>query len=135
MEYATGETRGYLYCGEVTLIRSVWMRLQEVEPRLLIRPPSTRCNCWKGSAQETREWKTLWTAQVEAVARELSTQQATMTQVEVRSRGSLVDVQNELSGKQDREEVALDGDMLGTNSILQSSKSAACDPGYGMEHP
>ena len=58
MEYATGEMSGYLYCGEATQIRSLWMRLQEMEPRLLIRPPSTRCNCWNESAQETREWKT-----------------------------------------------------------------------------
>ena len=109
MEYATGETSGYWYCGEVTQIRSLWMRLQEMDPRLLRRPPSTRCNCWNGSAQETREWKTSRTAQVEAVARELATQQARMTQGEVRSRGSLVDVkhvtmQDELSGKQDRME-------------------------------
>ena len=100
MEHATGETSGYWYCGEVTQIRSLWMRLQDMEPRLLIRPPSTRCNWWNGSAQETREWKTLRTAQVEAVARELATQ---------RSRGSLVDVRhvtkkNEVSGKQDRME-------------------------------
>ena len=62
-----------------------------MEPRLLIRPPSTRCNCWNGSAQETRKWKTLRKAQVEAVVRELATQQATITQGEVRSRVSLVD--------------------------------------------
>ena len=31
--------------------------------------------------------------------------------------------------------MALDGDMLGTKSTFQSSQSAACDPGYGMEHP
>ena len=109
MEDATGETSGYWYCGEVTQIRSLWMRLLEMEPRLFTRPPSTRCNCWNGSAQETREWKTSRTAQVEAVVRELGTQQATMTQAEVRSRGSLVHVkhvtkQNDLSGKQDRME-------------------------------
>ena len=91
MEYATEERSCYWYCGEVTQIRSLWMRLQEMEPRLLLRPPSTRCICWNGSAQETREWKTSQTAQVEAVARELATQQATMTQGEVRSRVSLVD--------------------------------------------
>ena len=62
-----------------------------MDPRLLKRPSSTRCNCWNGSAQETREWKTSRTAQVEAVARELATQQATMTQGEVRSSVSLVD--------------------------------------------
>ena len=107
MEYTTEERSGYWYCGEVTQIRSLWMRLQEMEPRLLIRPPSTRCTCWNRSAQETRKWKSLRTVQVEAVARELATQQATMTQGRVRSRGSLVDVkhvtkQNELSGRQDR---------------------------------
>ena len=80
-----------------------------MEPRLLIRPPSARCNCCNRSAQETRKWKTLRTVQVEALARELATQQATMTQGRVRSRGSLVDVkhvtkQNELSRRQDRME-------------------------------
>ena len=80
-----------------------------MDPRLLKRLPSTRCNCRNGSAQEMREWKTLRTAQVEAVAQELATQQATTTQGEVRSSGNLVDVklvtkQNELSGKQDRKE-------------------------------
>ena len=29
------ETSGYWYCGEVTQIRSLWMRLQEMDPRLL----------------------------------------------------------------------------------------------------
>ena len=109
MEYTTGETSGYWYCGEVTQIRSLWMRLQGMEPRLLIRPPSTRCNCWNRSAQETRKWKTLRTVQVEAVARELVTQQATLTHGRVRLRGNLVDVkhvtkQNEVSGRQDRME-------------------------------
>ena len=109
MEYATGKMSGYWHCGEVTQIRSLWTRLQEMDPSLLIRPPSARCNCWNGSAQETREVKTSRTAQVEAVARELAIQQATMTQGEVRPSGSLVDVrhvtkQNELSGKQDRME-------------------------------
>ena len=33
------------------------------------------------------------------------------------------------------DEVALDGDVLGTKSILQSSKNAASDPGYEMEYP
>ena len=65
-EYETGETSGDWY-GEATQIRSLWMRLQETEPRLLIRPPSARCNCCNESAQETTEWKTLRTAQVEAV--------------------------------------------------------------------
>ena len=32
MECATGEMSGYWYCGEVTQIRSMWMRLQEMEP-------------------------------------------------------------------------------------------------------
>ena len=31
--------------------------------------------------------------------------------------------------------MALDGDVLGTKSILQSSKNAASDPGYDMLHP
>ena len=31
--------------------------------------------------------------------------------------------------------MALDGDVLGNKSILQSSKNAASDPGYKMEHP
>ena len=70
-----------------------------------------------------REWKTLRTAQVEAVAQELATQQATMTQGEVRSRGSLVDVklvakQNELSGKQDR-----NGTM---ENVVVQNESALC---------
>ena len=69
MEYATGQTSGYWYCGEVTQTWPLRMRLQEMDPRLLKRPSSTRCNCWNGSAQETREWKTSRTAQVEAVAR------------------------------------------------------------------
>ena len=34
-----------------------------------------------------------------------------------------------------RDGVALDGDVLGNKSILQSSKNAASDPGYKMEHP
>ena len=31
--------------------------------------------------------------------------------------------------------MALDGDVLGTKSTLQSSKNAASDPGFKMEHP
>ena len=31
--------------------------------------------------------------------------------------------------------MALDGDVLGTKTILQIAKSAASDPGYEMEHP
>ena len=109
VEYATGQTSGYWYCGEVTQTWPLWMRLQEMDPRLLKRPSSTRCNCWNGSAQETREWKTSWTAQVEVVARELATQQATMTQGGLRSCGSLVDTklvskQNAFSGEQDGKE-------------------------------
>ena len=42
--------------------------------------------------------------------------------------------QNVSSGRWS-EEVALDGDVLGTRSILQNSKSAASDPGHEMEHP
>ena len=104
MEYATGETSGYWYCGEVTQIRSLWMRLQGMEPRLLIRPPSTRCNCWNRSAQETRKWKTLRTVQAEAVARETGD-----TAGNNDTWGSVVDVkhvtkQNEVSGRQDRTE-------------------------------
>ena len=80
-----------------------------MDPRLLKRPSSTRCNCWNGSAQETRDWKTSRTAQVEAVARELATQQATMTQGQVRSSVSLVDTklvtkQNAFSGEKDGQE-------------------------------
>ena len=80
-----------------------------MDPRLLKRPSSTRCNRWNGSAQETREWKTSRTAQVEAVARELATQKATMAQGEVRSSVSLVDSklvtkQNAFSGDQDGQE-------------------------------
>ena len=90
MEYATGETSGYWCCGEATQTWPLWMRLQEMDPRLPKRPSSTRCNCWNGSAQETREWKTSRTAQVEAVARELATQQATMTQ------GELIEIKREL---------------------------------------
>ena len=56
MEYATGETSGSWYCGEVTQTWPLWMRLQEMDPRLLKRPSSTRCNCWNVSAQEMREW-------------------------------------------------------------------------------
>ena len=48
-----------------------------MDPRLLKRPPSTRCNCWNRSAQEMKEWKTLRTAQVETVAEELATQTVT----------------------------------------------------------
>ena len=80
-----------------------------MDPSLLKRSSSTRCNCWNGSAQETREWKTSREAQVEAVARELVTQQATMTQGEVGSSVSLVDTklvtkQNAFSGQQDGQE-------------------------------
>ena len=37
MEYATGETSGYWYCGEVTQMWPLWMRLQEIDLRLLKR--------------------------------------------------------------------------------------------------
>ena len=125
VEYAAGETSGNWYCGEVIQIRSQWMRPQEMEPRLLIRPPSTRCNCWNESAQETREWRTSRTEQVEAVARELATQQATMTHGEVRSRGSLLDVkhvtkQNELSGKT-RSNGTMENVVVQDESVLCSS--------------
>ena len=67
-------------------------------PSSLKRSSSTRCNCWNGSAHETREWETSRTAQ-----------QATMTQGEVRSSVSLVDTklvtkQNAFSGEQDGQE-------------------------------
>ena len=109
MEYATGETSGYWYCGDVT---QTWPPVDEVtgnDPRLLKRPLSTRCNCWNGSVQETSECKTSRTAQVEVVARELATQQATMTQREVRSSVSLVDTklvtqQKAFSREQDGQE-------------------------------
>ena len=60
-------------------------------------------------ARDERVWKTSRTAQVEAVARELATQQATITQGEVRSSVSLVDTklvtkQNAFSGEQDGQE-------------------------------
>ena len=55
MKYATGETSVYWYCGEVTQTWPLWMRLQEMDPRLLKRPSSTRCNCWNGSAQKMRD--------------------------------------------------------------------------------
>ena len=85
------------------------MKLQEMDPRLLKGPSSTRCNCWHGSAQEMREWRTSRTAQFEAVAQGLATQQASMTQGQVRSSVSLVDTklvakQNALSGEQDGKE-------------------------------
>ena len=70
-----------------------------MDPRLLKRPSSTRCNCWNGSAQEVREWITLQTAQLEAVV------QGTMTQGQARSSVSLVGTklvtkQNTFSGEQ-----------------------------------
>ena len=109
MEYASGETSGYWYCGEVPQTWALWMRLQEMDPRLLKRPSSTRCNCWNGSAQEMREWITLQTAQLEAVVQGTMTQHALMTQGEVRSSVSVVNTelvrkQNAFSGKQDRKE-------------------------------
>ena len=80
-----------------------------MDPRLLKRPPSTRCNCWNGSAQEMREWITLQMAQLEAVVQGTMTQQASMTQGQVRSSVSLVDTklvtkQNAFSGEQDGQE-------------------------------
>ena len=109
MEYATGEKSGYWYCGGVTQTWPLGMRLQEMDPSLLKRSTSTRCNCWNGSAQETREWKTSRTAQVEAVVQGTMTQQASMTQGEVRSGVSLVDTklvtkQNAFSGEKDGQE-------------------------------
>ena len=106
MENATGETSGYWYCGEVTQTWPLWMNLQEMDPTLLKRPSSTRSNCWNGSALETREWKTLQTAQPEAVVQGTMTQQASMTQGHVRSSMSLVDTKlvtkpNAFSGEQD----------------------------------
>ena len=109
MEYATGEMSGYWYCGEVTQTWPLWMRSQEMDPNLLKRPSSTRCNCWNGSAQEMREWITLQTAKLEAVVQGTMTQQASMTQGQVRSSESLVDTklvtkQNAFSGEQDGQE-------------------------------
>ena len=80
-----------------------------MDPRLLIRPSSTRSNCCNGSALETRDWKTLQTAQLEAVVQGTMTQQASMTQGQVRSSVSLVDTklltkQNAFSGEQDGQE-------------------------------
>ena len=109
MEYATGETSGYWYCGEVTQTWPLWTRLQEMDPRLLKRPPSARCNCWNGSAQEMRDWITLQMAQLEEVVQGTTTQQASMTRGQVRSSVSLVDTklvtkQNAFSGEQDGQE-------------------------------
>ena len=75
----------------------------------LLKRPSTRCNCWNGSAEEMREWTTLQTAQLEAVVQGTMTQQATMTQGKVRSNVTLVDTklvtkQNAFSGDQDGKE-------------------------------
>ena len=80
-----------------------------MDPRLLKRPSSTRSNCWNGPALETREWKTFQTAQLEAVVQGTMTQQASMTQGQVRSSVSLVDTklvtkQNAFSGEQDGQE-------------------------------
>ena len=83
--------------------------VDEVVKKWLKRPSSTRSNCWNGSPLETREWKTLHTAQLEAVVRGTMTQQASMTQGQVRSSVSLVDTklvtkQNAFSGEQDGQE-------------------------------
>ena len=108
VEYATGETSGYWYCGEVTETWPLWMRLQEMDLRLLKRAPSTRCTCWNRSAQEMRVEDVTDGAGWSSRTRAGDTAGNNDTREE-RSSGSLVDVklvtkQNELSGKQDRKE-------------------------------
>ena len=96
------------FCGEVTQTWPLWMRLQEMDSRLVKRPSSTRPTAGT-DLRWRREWKTLQTAQLEAVVQGTMTQQASMTQGHVRSSVSLVDTklvtkQNAFSGEQDGQE-------------------------------
>ena len=80
-----------------------------MDPRLLKRPSSTRSNCWNGSALETREWKTLQTAQLEAALQGTMAQQASTTRGQVKTSVRLVDTklvtkQNAFSGEQGGQE-------------------------------